>query len=55
MTARLNAGNTRPEEFIASAKARAHKCRHQKAPKLTALEMSFWNKLRKTPRCKANS
>ena len=51
MAVSLNQGNLRPGDYIAAAKERAYKCRHQAKPKLTALEKSFWLNYRKAPPC----
>ena len=37
---------TRPGEFCAAAKAKAMSCLHEDNPKLTALELAFWRRLK---------
>jgi hypothetical protein len=37
---------TRPGEYCAAAKAKAASCLHEDNPKLTALELAFWRRLR---------
>lgn len=40
---------TKPGEFCSKAKAKALSCLHEDNPKLTVLELAFWQKLRRAP------